>query len=124
MIARREGGGSHAIGIAATMMRRILVDHARRATAERRDQGLQITPDQIVELEFFVALSLDEIAGLLAFNEPYRRVNANGASPESDAPARIALGLIGYPAVDHVPASVIRERVGRSRGIGNSIGDS
>ncbi len=94
---------SHFFGIAATMMRRILVDHARRTTADRRDRGLLVTLDpatadatpaapdpvtdvlgvhealirlelvdtrqaQIVELKFFVGLSLDEIAELLAIS--------------------------------------------------------
>lgn len=94
---------AHFFGIAATMMRRILVDHARRRKAERRDSGLQITLDpatadatpaapdpvtdvlgvhealtrlervdarqaQIVELKFFVGLSLDEIAELLSIS--------------------------------------------------------
>lgn len=94
---------SHFFGIASTMMRRILVDHARRTTAERRDRGLQITLDpaaadatpaapdpvtdvlgvhealsrleqvdarqaKIVELKFFVGLSLDEIAELLSIS--------------------------------------------------------
>lgn len=89
----------HFFGIAATMMRRILVDHARRATADRRDRGVVMSledagvdvaaaPDplvdvlgvhdalarlevldprqaRIVELKFFVGLSLAEIADLL-----------------------------------------------------------
>ena len=90
----------HFFGIAATMMRRILVDHARRTAADRRDRGLLVTLDpatadstpaapdpvtdvlgvhealtrleqvdvrqaQIVELKFFVGLTLDEIAELL-----------------------------------------------------------
>ena len=87
-------------GIAAQMMRRVLVDHARRATAARRDRDLLVTLDnetvatasteansaldvlvvhdalaqlevldprqaRIVELKFFVGLSLDEIAEVL-----------------------------------------------------------
>ena len=94
---------AHFFGIAATMMRRILVDHARRAAAERRDHGVLVTLDsasdtptldgsdavtdvlgvhealsrleqldarqaQIVELKFFVGLSLDEIAELLSIS--------------------------------------------------------
>ena len=84
---------SHFFGIAAQAMRRLLVDHARRNQAARRDGGLAVTLDeglesgesaaydvlgvhealnalakldprqaQIVELKFFVGLSLDEIA--------------------------------------------------------------
>lgn len=90
---------THFFGIAAQIMRRILVDHARRTTAARRDRGLLVTLDdasanatttgdsaldvlvvhdaleqlerldarqaRIVELKFFVGLSLDEIAELL-----------------------------------------------------------
>ncbi len=94
---------AHFFGIAATMMRRILVDHARRAATERRDRGLQVTLDpatadatpaapdavtdvlgvhdaltrleevdarqaKIVELKFFVGLTLDEIAELLSIS--------------------------------------------------------
>ena len=84
---------SHFFGIAAQAMRRLLVDHARRNQAVRRDGGVAITLDeeleggqsagydvlgvhealnalakldprqaQIVELKFFVGLSLQEIA--------------------------------------------------------------
>ena len=91
---------SHFFAVAASMMRRILVDHARRSTAERRDRQLLVPleharnspadPDindvndtlgvhealeqlervdarqaRIVELKFFVGLSLTEIADLL-----------------------------------------------------------
>ena len=94
---------SHFFGIAATMMRRILVDHARRTAADRRDRGLQVTLDpvtvaitpaetdpvmdvlgvhealtrleqvdsrqaRIIELKFFVGLSLNEIAELLGIS--------------------------------------------------------
>lgn len=95
---------SHFFGIAAQMMRRILVDHARRATAARRDRGRRVSLDtlddvaptdgaelatddvhdilgvhealadmeqvdprqaKVVELKFFVGLTLDEIAEVL-----------------------------------------------------------
>ncbi|HEY0929483.1 MAG TPA: ECF-type sigma factor [Gemmatimonas sp.] len=92
---------SHFFGIAAQMMRRVLVDYARRASADRRDrersvpleaaetvslddlntggaddvlavhealsQLERLDPRQarIVELRFFVGLSLEEIADLL-----------------------------------------------------------
>ena len=91
---------AHFYGIAAQMMRRVLVDHARRSTAGRRDRDLLVTLDdkavetasseadsaldvlivhdalaqlealdprqaRIVELKFFVGLSLDEIAEVL-----------------------------------------------------------
>ena len=87
---------SHFFGIAAQAMRRLLVDHARRNQAARRDAGVAVTLDdgleggesagydvlgvhealnalakldprqaQIVELKFFVGLSLDEIAEVL-----------------------------------------------------------
>jgi RNA polymerase sigma factor (TIGR02999 family) len=89
----------HFFGIAAQMMRRILVDHARRSAAERRDRGVTVSLDaahaasveaaqdvidvhealsrlerlderqaRIVELKFFVGLSLDEIAELLSIS--------------------------------------------------------
>ncbi|MBC7843082.1 MAG: sigma-70 family RNA polymerase sigma factor [Gemmatimonadaceae bacterium] len=84
---------SHFFGIAAQAMRRLLVDHARRNLAARRDGGVAVTLDEglegsqtagydvlgvhealnalakldprqarIVELKFFVGLSLEEIA--------------------------------------------------------------
>jgi RNA polymerase sigma-70 factor, ECF subfamily len=84
---------SHFFGIAAQAMRRLLVDHARRNSAARRDGGIAVTLDdglvsgsdaaydvlgvhealeslarvdprqaRIVELKFFVGLSLEEIA--------------------------------------------------------------
>ena len=92
---------THFFGIAAQMMRRVLVDYARRASAERRDRQRvvpleaadtvslddanaggaedvlavhealehleRLDPRQarIVELRFFVGLSLEEIAELL-----------------------------------------------------------
>jgi RNA polymerase sigma factor (TIGR02999 family) len=91
---------AHFFGIAAQTMRRILVDHARRTTADRRDRTLLISLDdvppdtgptaldpamdvlgvhealaqlervdprqaRVVELKFFVGLSLAEIAELL-----------------------------------------------------------
>ena len=94
---------AHFFGIAAQTMRRILVDHARRTTADRRDRAAVVTLDdatvgvphapadpvmdvlgvhealdvleridprqaRIVELKFFVGLSLDEIAELLAIS--------------------------------------------------------
>jgi len=90
---------SHFFGIAAQMMRRILVDHARRSSAARRDRAKmvplaeadvlpadaiqdvldvhealsrleQMDPRQarVVELKFFVGLSLDEIADVLGIS--------------------------------------------------------
>ncbi len=93
---------SHFFGIAAQMMRRVLVDHARRGAADRRDRGSTVRLDdagplalddgpdaqavldvhealgelermdprqaQVVELKFFVGLSLDEIADVLGIS--------------------------------------------------------
>lgn len=98
---------AHFFGIAAQMMRRILVDHARRSTAARRDRGRRLSLDaldeavvdagewlavddahdilgvhealedmervdprqaKVVTLKFFVGLTLDEIADLLAIS--------------------------------------------------------
>ncbi len=87
---------AHFFGIAAQIMRRLLVDHARRTQARRRDKGRVITLDdtlldlgaplhdvlgvhealdhlaeldprqaRVVELKFFVGLTLDEIAEVL-----------------------------------------------------------
>ncbi|MBL0938061.1 MAG: sigma-70 family RNA polymerase sigma factor [Gemmatimonadaceae bacterium] len=84
---------SHFFGIAATTMRRLLVDHSRRATAARRDRQRTVSLDgalevaaadpeeilgvhealeilerldprqaKVVELRFFVGLTIDEIA--------------------------------------------------------------
>ena len=99
---------SHFFGIAAQMMRRILVDHARRATALRRDRGQRVSIEElgeqgpmvaepstwldaqevlgvhdalaqmehadprqarVVELKFFVGLTLEEIAEVLGVSE-------------------------------------------------------
>jgi len=94
---------AHYFGIAAQAMRRILVDHARRSHATRRDRDIVITLGddvaddraersdatsdilgvhdaldglerisarlaRIVELKFFVGLSLDEIADALGIS--------------------------------------------------------
>jgi RNA polymerase sigma factor (TIGR02999 family) len=93
---------SHFFGIASQMMRRVLVDHARRGATERRDRAstvrlddagplpVEAQPDaqavldihealeelermdarqaKVVELKFFVGLSLDEIADVLGIS--------------------------------------------------------
>ncbi len=87
---------AHFFGIAAQIMRRLLVDHARRTRAQRRDGGRAITLDEtlhtphasaddvlgvhdalerlavldarqarVVELKFFMGLTLEEIADVL-----------------------------------------------------------
>lgn len=87
---------AHFFGIAAQLMRRILVDHARRHQAAKRDAGLAVTLDddvaggsgtalevlrvhealetlaqldprqaRLVELRFFVGLTLEETAEVL-----------------------------------------------------------
>jgi RNA polymerase sigma factor (TIGR02999 family) len=86
---------AHFFAIAARMMRRILVDSARRFRSEKRGEGLQVTLDEraqgidgafglseldealedlhalderqcsIVELRFFGGLSIEECAGVL-----------------------------------------------------------
>lgn len=101
---------SHFFGIAAQTMRRILVDHARRSTAARRDHGRRLSLDalheivpseqpdlsplavedvhdilgvhealsemervdarqaRLVELKFFVGLTLEEIADVMGIS--------------------------------------------------------
>jgi RNA polymerase sigma factor (TIGR02999 family) len=94
---------SHFFGIAAQMMRRVLVDHARRSTADRRDRAQTVPLEdavavlavpgsddaqqvldvhealhelermdarqaRVVELKFFVGLSLDEIAEVMGIS--------------------------------------------------------
>lgn len=98
---------SQFFGIAAQMMRRILVDHARRSTADRRDRARQVPLEaigdgtgpaaadpvataaqdvlgvhealamlervderaaRVVELKFFVGLSIEEIAEVLGIS--------------------------------------------------------
>jgi RNA polymerase sigma factor (TIGR02999 family) len=89
---------AHFFGIAAQVMRRLLVDHARRTRAQRRDGGRAITLDEaiagdtasgtaydvlgvhealeqlavidarqarLVELRYFVGLTIDETAAVL-----------------------------------------------------------
>ncbi len=90
---------AHFFGVAAQMMRRILVDHARRTNAAKRGAGNVITLDdsvadpstasldllrvndaldslaaidprqaRIVEMRFFVGLSIDETAEILGIS--------------------------------------------------------
>jgi RNA polymerase sigma factor (TIGR02999 family) len=90
---------SHFFGVAAQMMRRILVDHARRSSATKRHGGHGVTLDdsiadpatpslevlrvndalnalaaidprqaRIVEMRFFVGLSIDETAEVLGIS--------------------------------------------------------
>lgn len=90
-------GRSHFFGVAAQAMRRILVDHARRRTTQKRNRQHQVTLDpsfepagsapseeilavdealarlaeldprqaQVVELRYFVGLSIEETAEVL-----------------------------------------------------------
>lgn len=90
---------AHFFGVAAQVMRRILVDHARRSKAIRRDHGHGVTLDEsipdpatsssdvlrvndalialaaidprqarIVEMRFFVGLTIDETAEVLGIS--------------------------------------------------------
>ncbi len=90
---------AHFFGVAAQMMRRVLVDHARRTNAAKREAGNAITLDdsladpaaasnellrvndaldglaaidprqaRIVEMRFFVGLTIDETAELLGIS--------------------------------------------------------
>jgi RNA polymerase sigma factor (TIGR02999 family) len=90
---------AHFFGVAAQVMRRILVDHARRSNASKRESGRGITLDdsladpaasslevlrvndaltalaaidprqaRIVEMRFFVGLSIDETAEVLGIS--------------------------------------------------------
>ncbi len=91
---------AHFFGIAAQVMRRLLVDHARRGQAARRDGGRPVTLDdalgdtiavtpedvldvhealdrlarvdprqaRLVELRFFVGLTIDECAEVLGIS--------------------------------------------------------
>ena len=74
----------HFFGIAAQMMRRVLVDHARAHAAEKRggprrkvslDEALQKLAEvfprkgRVVELRFFGGLSVEEAAGVLGVSD-------------------------------------------------------
>ena len=52
---------SHFFGIAANIMRRILVDHARRSHAARRDRANSVTLDESLSVE---ARGVDDILGV------------------------------------------------------------
>ena len=52
---------AHFFGIAANIMRRILVDHARRANAARRDRAHSVTLDENLGVE---ARSVEDILGV------------------------------------------------------------
>lgn len=55
-------GRSHFYGVAAQAMRRILVDHARRKQATKREGGQRVTLDEDVSAEASPERSLDLIA--------------------------------------------------------------
>ena len=59
---------AHFFGIAAQMMRRILVDHARARGAAKRGEGLKVTLDE--KMAIAEARDLDEIALDGALNPP------------------------------------------------------
>lgn len=63
---------SHFLAIAATTMRRVLVDHARRRAAAKRDGGIMITMDDAVGAPEAGADALD----LLAVDEALARFAA------------------------------------------------
>ncbi len=53
---------AHFFALAATMARRVLIDHARRRLAQRRDDRLQVPLDKAPELENDNRLDLDIFA--------------------------------------------------------------
>src|SRR6185295_12119051 len=65
---------AHFFGIAAQMMRRILVDHARRQHRDKRGGGapklalLDPRGARIIELRFFSGLTIDETAEVLGIS--------------------------------------------------------
>jgi RNA polymerase sigma-70 factor, ECF subfamily len=65
---------SHFYGIAAQAMRRILVDHARRRRAAKRDGGVRVTFDdaigQTADGSAIDLIALDDALGKLAALEP------------------------------------------------------
>ena len=85
---------AHFYGVAATLMRQILVDHARRQRADKRGGGVTVLSldealdalsaidsrqCRVVELRFFAGLTIDEAAAALGISQP--RWSANGLWP-------------------------------------------
>lgn len=63
-------GRAHFFGVAARLMRQILIDHARTRSAARRGGN-----DQKVSLDDAVILSPDQAAGLVAFDEALNKLS-------------------------------------------------
>jgi RNA polymerase sigma factor (TIGR02999 family) len=68
-------GRAHFVGVAAIAMRRVLIDHARRRTAEKRGGGAQREP-----LDLLVATFESRGADLVALGEALDRLD--GLDPE------------------------------------------
>ena len=65
---------AHFFGVAAQMMRRILVDHGRRHNAGKRGDGLQhVSLDDVVEASAQAPQQEHEIVMLLNFSDELRR---------------------------------------------------
>jgi RNA polymerase sigma-70 factor, ECF subfamily len=61
---------SHFFAVAATMIRRILVDHARARRAHKRDFGVQVTLDESM------GTAVDSTLDLLALDQALKRLEA------------------------------------------------
>jgi RNA polymerase sigma factor (TIGR02999 family) len=61
---------SHFYGIASQMIRRILIDHARKRMTAKRDHGIRVTLDESI------GTSADESLDLLALEEALLRLEA------------------------------------------------
>jgi RNA polymerase sigma factor (TIGR02999 family) len=82
----------HFLRVAAQMMRRILIDHARIGSAQKRGQGLKR-----VELED-MAIELDEAVDILALDEALARLAAEDARAAEVVELKFFAGL-GVPEI-------------------------
>jgi len=98
---------AHFFGMAAAMMRRILVDHARRRRAEKRGGGLEL-----VTLDEEVASGGAKEIDVLALHESLERLAAFDPQQERIVELRFFGGLTIEETAEVVgisPATVVRE---------------
>lgn len=81
-------GRSHFLGIAATTMRRVLVDHARKHLARKRGQG-----SRAKTLDVEIALQWDDPAEVLALDETLSRLEQKQSRQAKVVELRFFAGL-------------------------------
>ena len=98
---------THFFGVAAQMMRRILVDHARGHVADKRGGGLPKVP-----LNEAIAMSRERPAEMLALDDSLKRLASNDPQQARIVELRVFVGLTieqTAQAMDISPATVKRD---------------